>query len=238
MSRSNDNSVAGFAKNSDSAGKRLNSGESSYGSSQRHLRRAAVTVLVVALICGAYMVGGRLAQWQAPVQPTAPDGLARPRLCRLVVQCCNPEAGPLLTKVGIFPHLTLMQKMSIAPECIESNESSAHAANYPDVPQQILHAIESSHAQPIERAGNLLYQIVKPNLKAQLLTRKVENTLKVVSFGIAYPSSAEKWQFLEGRPNGRSARKNESSAHLLPLTDNGNRIASRVAGDGQLLLKK
>jgi hypothetical protein len=207
-------------------------------SKRRRVRRAAAIALVVALMCGAYVAGSRIAQWQAPV---APLDVSTP----VANAAFMPLSGAMLQSGGwtfagqgwdistlIVDAVDVDSRLSSL-----SDESAAQAANFPDVPQAILHAIESSHVQPIEHAGNQLYKIVKPNLKAQLLVCKVESTLKAVSFGIAYPSSSQKWQFLEGRPNGKSAGGNENSAHLLPLTDNGNRIASRFAGDGQLLLE-
>jgi hypothetical protein len=186
----------------------------------------------------AYFIGGRISQFRTAAPQAAPP-------TKTAAVAFTPLAGAMFQSGG---WTFAGQGWDITSELVGTAEVDArltalgktpvaNPATYPDVPREILQAIEVSHLQPVERPGGLLYTFQKPNLKAQLLACKVDGMLKAVTFGIAYPSNSEKWQFLQGRPNGKSSAESPNERHLLPMPANGKRIASRFADDGQILLE-
>jgi hypothetical protein len=207
--------------------------------STSRFRRLSLRVLFIAALLGvAYIAGGRMAEWRAPTQPAV---VATPAAAAAFM----PLSGVMLQSGGwtFAGQEWDVSTLTVDTKAVEArlNElrqsTTASPASCPDVPREILRVIETLHLQPVEVSGNLLYKVEKPNFKAQLLACNVEGVLKVVTFAIAYPGSAQKWQLLEGRPNGKLSGANENASHLLPLTDSGKRIASRFADDGQLLLE-
>ncbi len=108
----------------------------------------------------------------------------------------------------------------------------------PDADQEFLTLAASLGVKPTERDGQRIYQLSRPGLQSQWITRDVNGTAKSCAFAVAYPTIDGQWQLFEFTPRTKGAAGAESHAtHLLPLPADAHRDGGRFADDGRLLLE-
>ncbi len=108
----------------------------------------------------------------------------------------------------------------------------------PDTDPDLIDLITAMRIQPIERAGDEVYRVDRPDLRAELITRKVAEQSKTVAFAMAYPAGDDIWQLYVATPKQTIADHSRSAApHLLPLPAGASRSGGRFADDGRVLLE-
>ncbi len=122
-------------------------------------------------------------------------------------------------------------------EKLAASPATTRDEQLPDVSSELVELAEQLGAQPIEHAGNRVFQLERPNLKARLIARTVVSQLKVVALAVALPHSAEQWQFFELIPRGATGNSAATLPQLLPLPPGARRDGGRFANDGQALLE-
>ncbi len=111
------------------------------------------------------------------------------------------------------------------------------AAQLPDLGQEFVDFVRNLHIEPIQRGGNDIYLLDRPNLKAQLVVRPVGARTKAVGLIAAYPEETGGWQLFEFTPRASGGESIANAPHLLPLPTTARRSGGRFADDGQLLLE-
>jgi hypothetical protein len=108
----------------------------------------------------------------------------------------------------------------------------------PNADPDLVDLITTMQIQPVERAGDEVYRVDRPDFQAELITRKVGEQLKTVAFAVAYPQSGDKWQLYVFTPKQTVAAGSQSAAsHLLPLPAGASRSGGRFDDDGRVLLE-
>ena len=82
----------------------------------------------------------------------------------------------------------------------------------PDTDPELIELIAAMQIQPIERAGDEVYRIDRPDLRAELITRKVAEQSKTVAFAMAYPAGDDTWQLYVATPKQTAADQSLSAA--------------------------
>lgn len=107
----------------------------------------------------------------------------------------------------------------------------------PDVDEKLVDLIEKFQLKPVERDGNQIYSLHRPDLKAQLVVRNIAGRDKTIAFAVAYSQSDGRWQLVDFSPHAMTANQGAATDHLLPLPVEARRSGGRFADDGQILLE-
>jgi hypothetical protein len=108
----------------------------------------------------------------------------------------------------------------------------------PDADQEFLTLARALGVKSTERDGQRIYQLSRPGLHTQWITRDVNGTAKSCAFAVAYPSIDDQWQLFEFTPRAKDVAGAESRAtHLLPLPADARRDGGRFADDGRVLME-
>jgi hypothetical protein len=202
--------------------------------------RAAVLVLgVTAALYSSYRVGQAFAEWRQPrvVAPIDPASTL----------AMNPLAGAF-GEGGhwSFANLDWDIRSQIVPAAdVESQikalvasspTTDAELSRIPDASPDLLRFIKSSYLLPTEEDGVEIYRLERPNLKAAVVLRKIENRAKAIGGVVAFSQNNRDWQSFEVFPRAKTTN-GAVSTHLLPLPVGAVQSGARTAADGQLLLE-
>jgi hypothetical protein len=115
--------------------------------------------------------------------------------------------------------------------------SSPLTDQLPDISEELANVSQLTQLTPIERDGNKIYRLDRPDMKGQMVVKNSGGRQLVISAVAAIPQNAGNWQLmkLSPRPAGMSVEK--LAAHLLPLPANASRCGGRFAENGSLLLE-
>lgn len=204
------------------------------------LARLAILAAAFAICCvSAYRMGVLVSNWRHPVGAAA---LRRADATDLA------SLSPTMPLAGLWSFDELDWNMrsewtseAELPARFEAiaRKTPRHAAEaLPDADQDFLALAGALGVRSSERDGQRVYQLSRPGLQAQWITRDVAGTVKSCSFAVAYPSIDEEWQVFEFTPRTRN-EINEAypSAHLLPLPADAHRDGGRFADDGRVLME-
>jgi hypothetical protein len=203
---------------------------------------ARIGILFVAvLICGisAYRMGQLISNWRHPADAAA---LRRADATDLA------SLSPTLPLAGIwsFDELDWNMRSEWTAESELRAKFAALAATapvladneLPDADQDFLALAGALGIKSTERDGRRIYQLSRPGLQAQWITRDVNGKAKSCAFAVAYPSIDDEWQLFEFTPRSKDAVRAESQAtHLLPLPAGARRDGGRFADDGRVLME-
>jgi hypothetical protein len=200
--------------------------------------RTALLVIVVAAACYVSYGFGRLwAEWRDARRPVADVPVTAADLNSMAA--IMPLAGQ-----WSFAELDWNLRSSTVP----ANEVSARldtmtssvrvdpAVELPDISDDLVDLAESLRIRPVERDGNQVYILDRPELKARLIVRQMAGRPKMVALAAAYPQGDDSWQLLECTPRA-AVEKTEAAPHLLPLPNGAERNGGRFADDGRILLE-
>jgi hypothetical protein len=199
----------------------------------------ALLVLVVAAGCYvAYGFGRLWAEWRKTTQPieVSTAAVIDPNVLTPGLPIDGPWSfaqldwdirSQIVSSADVFARF---ERFAVAPG--EENDEQL-----PDVSPELVELAESFGAKAVNRSGNHVYRLDRPNLKAQLLVRIVSGAPKVVTLAAALPQDLDRWQFLELTPRGATGSSAAVLPQLLPLPLGARRDGGRFANDGQALLE-
>jgi hypothetical protein len=104
----------------------------------------------------------------------------------------------------------------------------------PDADQEFLTLASTLGVKSTERDGKRIYQLSRPGLKMQWITRDVNGTAKSCAFAVAYYSVDDRWQVFEFTPRRKDTAGAPNAAHLLPLPAGAHRDGGRHADNGRV----
>ncbi|MGD9631824.1 MAG: hypothetical protein AB7G28_25260 [Pirellulales bacterium] len=107
----------------------------------------------------------------------------------------------------------------------------------PATDPEMIEMLTALQIQPVERSGDLVYCVNRPDLRAELVTRKSGERLTTVAFAMAYPQSGDTWQLYVFTPKQTTDDAAPAAPHLLPLPADARRSGGRFADDGRVLME-
>src|SRR5262245_24563218 len=164
--------------------------------------RTALLVIVVAAACYVSYGFGRLwAEWREANQPVADLPVTAADLNSMAA--IMPLAGQ-----WSFAELDWNLRSSTLPEkevaarldAMTSSVPIDPNVELPDVSDDFVQLAESLQIRPVERGGNQVYILDRPELKARLIVRLAAGRPKMVALAAAYPKGDGTWQLLECTP--------------------------------------
>lgn len=206
------------------------------------VRRVRLTLLwaVVALACFvAYRLGDVYAGWrevanQRPMrQPMTPTDSA-------FATAMMPLAGSWsFDDLDWNINSTKLSSADVAArfEAFSNSTVEAHSEALPDVSDQFLTLAANLQITPVERAGNQVYTLDRPEIKGQLVSRDIAGHAKILSVSAATPSENEEWLFYELTPRAAAAKSIKAVDHLLPVPANAKREGGKYGASGDPLLE-
>jgi hypothetical protein len=113
----------------------------------------------------------------------------------------------------------------------------ADTAALPDADAEIVGLMTALQIPSAEKMGNLIYRIDRPDLRTQLVTRRIEAATKAVSFAMAFPLG-DRWQLFAFTPRESSpVAAIQEDLHLLPLPEGAHRTGGRFDDAGRPLME-
>lgn len=202
--------------------------------------RWVLTTLLFILGCSlAYGFGKFWAEWRQAARPLAIRQTDSTALSPLAAAL--PLAGPWSfdeVDWNLRSQLSARQDVDAQFATLAAAAPKQSDELLPDTDQEFLDLIAALRIQPTEQAGNQVYRVERPDLKAILVGRTVAGQPKTVAVAVAYPQAGDQWQLFEFTPNQETAADaNPAAAHLLPLPATARRASGRFADDGRLLLE-
>jgi hypothetical protein len=196
-------------------------------------------VIVVAAACYVSYGFGRLwAEWREASQPVADVPVTAADLNSMAA--IMPLAGQWsFAELDWDFRSNTMPAKEVAAS-LESMTSSVRVdpgVELPDVSEDFIELAESLHVRPVERDGNQVYILDRPELKARLVVRSMDGRAKMLALAAAYPQGDDRWQLLEFTPRASVGQVDKMAPHLLPLPDGAERNGGRFADDGRMLLE-
>jgi hypothetical protein len=205
----------------------------------RWAKVALVAAAFLACCLSAYRIGQFVSNWRHPVDAAALHRADATELASL---------SPPLPLAGIWSFNELDWNMR--SEWTSEKELPAKFAKLvlkvpaladdqlPDADQDFLTLASALGIKSTERDGQRVYQLSRPGLHAQWITRDVNGTAKSCAFAVAYPSIDDQWQLFEFTPRAKAVAGAEShTTHLLPLPADSRRDGGRFADDGRVLME-
>ncbi len=122
-------------------------------------------------------------------------------------------------------------------ESLATSPAAETDEQLPDVDDELAELMDRFHVQPVERNGNKIYSLDRPDLKAQLVVRNVGGRDKTIGFGVAYSQADGSWQLVAFTPRASTASHEAAAPHLLPLPAEARRSGGRFGDDGRLLME-
>jgi hypothetical protein len=104
----------------------------------------------------------------------------------------------------------------------------------PDADQEFLTIASTLGIKSTERDGKRIYQLSRPGLQIQWITRDVKGTAKSCAFAAAYVSVDNRWQVFEFTPRAKEVAGASQATHLLPLPADAHRDGGRFADNGRV----
>jgi hypothetical protein len=104
----------------------------------------------------------------------------------------------------------------------------------PDADQEFLLLASTLGIKSTERDGKQIYQLSRPGLRMQWITRDVNGAAKSCAFAVAYFSIDDQWQVFEFTPRTKDADEGTNAAHLLPLPAGAHRECGRFTDKGRV----
>jgi hypothetical protein len=202
--------------------------------------RTALLVLAVAAACYVSHGFGRLwAEWREAKQTVADVPVTEADVNSM--SAIMPLAGQWSFAELDFGFRSTTIPASEATARLDAMTTSVRVdanAELPDVSEDFVELAESLHIRPVERDGNQIYILDRPELKARLVVRPMAGRTKMVALAAAYPQGDDRWQLLECTPSAPVAQiDNTKAPHLLPLPEGAERNGGRFADDGRMLLE-
>jgi hypothetical protein len=201
--------------------------------------RAALLVLVVAAGCYvAYGFGRLYAEWRQTGRPI--DESSPATFDPNVLTPAMPLDGPwsfAQLDWDIRSQIVSSADVFARFETFADAPGEANDEQLPDVSPELVDLAESLEVKAVNRGGNQVYRLDRPNLKAQLLVRIVTGAPKVVALAAALPQDHDRWQLLELTPRGATESSAAVLPQLLPLPPGARRDGGRFANDGRALLE-
>lgn len=199
-------------------------------------------VFLAVAVGAAWYLGSGFArlyrEWQAAVEPPAESQTTAPELGAMA--SVLPLAGPwTFAEMDWNLRSETMKRGDVDRRFRKLSVTSPgeHAAELPDVGQELSDYIAKLQLLPVDRAGNSVYVLDKPSFKAELVVRDVAGKRKTVGMVVGLPTTGDDWQVFELTPRGLSPNAKLAEAHLLPLPSTAVRRGGRFADDGRLLLE-
>jgi hypothetical protein len=213
-------------------------GPQSHQRAMRGFRLSLIIVIVAASCYVAYGLGQLWAEWRAATQPRSARQSAAVNLTSM------PAVLPLAGQWS-FAELDWNLRSSVVEpgevaarfDALGSSSAQVGLEQLPDVSQELLDLATSFQIRPIERGGNQVYRIDRPDLRLQLIVRSVAGHRKAVALGAAYPQGPDEWRLLEFSPRGSTGSTVATAPFLLPLPAGAKRSGGRFADDGRVLLE-
>jgi len=205
-------------------------------------RLALLGVTAAAVLYTAYGFGRLLAEWRQVSRPAALEPTSTTTAASLnAVSAVLPLAGQW-SFAGLDWSLATQ---SIARADIDArldtlaDQPATDGDLLPDVSRELFDFAAMLRIKPINRGGNQVYRVDRPDLKAQLVVRHVDGKPKAVGMAAAYPHRSSSWRLtiLHPRPATAHDHPLQSAPHLLPLPAEVTRSGGRFDDDGQLLLE-
>ena len=108
----------------------------------------------------------------------------------------------------------------------------------PETDPELVGLIAAFGMTPVERGGDKVYRVEKPDLKAELVARDVAGKTRTVTFAAAYPAAEGKWQLFAFTPRTDASTESSNNVpHLLPLPTGATRSGGRYDDAGQLIME-
>jgi hypothetical protein len=202
--------------------------------------RATLLVVAVAVCC--YVAYG-FGRWWANARHAAQLAATRQRE--------EPKLDPLAAALSLGGSWTFDElEWNVTSEIVATRNLDAQFETLgkspllkmdpqlPDTDPGLFDLISTMQIRPVERSGDQVYRLERPDFKAELITCNVAEQSKTVAFAIAYPQSGDMWQLYVFTPKQTAAADSKSAApHLLPLPEDARRSGGRFAQDGRVLLE-
>jgi hypothetical protein len=204
-------------------------------------RGIRTTLWLLIVVVGCYVLFGYIRlwnEWRTTTQPS--DDVSASHFDPNALAPQLPLEGPWsFAKLdwNISSTMVAAAEVSARFDKLATTNADASDEQLPDVSPELFELAEQLGALSVERGGNQVFQLDRPNLKARLIARTSSGKPKVVALAVALPHSAESWQFFELIPRGTTASTATTSPQLLPLPASARRDGGRFAEDGQTLME-
>lgn len=200
--------------------------------------RIAMTLVLVGAACYlAFGFGSLLAEWRGGTTGNASNEAER----------SLAGAGAFLPLAGqwSFAEFDWNLRSEVIPQSQVDRRLAAAVQSIPaeqepllqTVSPEILEVLEALQISSTRHADYQLYAANRDDLKARLITREIQGSLKAAALLVAYPNHDGQWQLLDFRPAAEAPRTRASAQFLLPLPGEPRRTGGRYADNGEALLE-